>query len=160
MKPLFLLTDLIRFILSLQVLMWAGQIPYAAATLGEYKDMSENSRRSGGEGKRKIFSKSSYQVHETTSEDGLIREYVLPDGTVFGVTWRGMCEPDLTVLLGSYFSEANEALRQTKAHPGRGPKGAASSNIVIEKSGHMRDVRGRAYIPDLMPPHLNPQDLI
>lgn len=98
-----------------------------------------------------------YQIYETISEGQTIREYVDMNGIVFAVTWRGMVEPDLSILLGSYYNESQKI--QPSPTVGRAPKIAGNDKIVIQKAGHMRDVRGRAYLPDLLPAHVNPGDL-
>lgn len=101
-------------------------------------------------------------------QDGMeIREYAIPDGTVFAVTWRGPAQPDLSVLLGNYFDEYQERVSQlersnngrTAQRRGRSSRVIRSKNMVIEHSGHMRDVRGKAYLPKLMPNGVRPEDL-
>jgi hypothetical protein len=92
-----------------------------------------------------------YSVHELTAPTGtVIREYVSPDGRVFGVTWQGPWRPDLRQLLGPYFADFQQAAKGKRT--GRnGPLTARTSHLVIEMSGHPRAFRGRAYVPDLVP---------
>ena len=41
---------------------------------------------------------ASYDLHEITSPDSRVREYVSHAGTVFAVTWSGRARPDLSVV--------------------------------------------------------------
>ena len=40
----------------------------------------------------------SYSVQESTLGGVAVREYVLPNGVVFAVTWRGIKHPDLSLV--------------------------------------------------------------
>ena len=100
--------------------------------------------------KQRVIKKEEYSIHEMTLPGRVIREYVLSNGTVFGITWRGISQPDLSVLLGSYFDEYEKEYSKTKLKKGS-PLLLRSQNLVVQKSGHMRDVRGKAYIPSLLP---------
>jgi len=96
---------------------------------------------------------SSYGVRSFVSADGVtVREYSAPSGLVFGVAWQGRRPPDLSVLLGSYYSEytsasASAPLRHTNLHHAviKGP------NSVVVMGGHMGHLVGRAYVPNLAP---------
>ena len=72
-----------------------------------------------------------------------VKEYLSPNGTVFAVSWRGPRPPDLSQLLGSYFAEYQTAA--AAPHAQRGHLLVQTENLVVETSGHMRDLRGRAY---------------
>ena len=44
-----------------------------------------------------------YSVYEITTPYGtVVREYISPDGKVFGVAWRGPFLPDFQQILGTY----------------------------------------------------------
>jgi hypothetical protein len=94
---------------------------------------------------------SSYSVRSFVSGDGVtVREYAAPSGPVFGVAWQGRRPPDLSVLLGSYYSEYTSATsprRHMNLHHAviKGP------NAVIVMGGHMGHIVGRAYVPGLAP---------
>jgi len=99
---------------------------------------------------RRVTRTTTHAIHEMQTPAGhVIREYVSPTGTVFGVTWQGPSKPDLKQLLGTHFDEL-----QPSAKPGairRGPIAIHQPNLVFEMSGHMRAFAGRAYIPQLVP---------
>ncbi|MBF0487700.1 MAG: DUF2844 domain-containing protein [Nitrospirae bacterium] len=93
-----------------------------------------------------------YTVAEINPEATAIREYISPDGVVFGVAWNGPVHPDLTHLLGPYNDEYINALRQTpRVHGKRHSRVKTASGLVVERWGHMRSVKGRAYVPELIP---------
>ncbi|WP_420264387.1 DUF2844 domain-containing protein [Candidatus Magnetominusculus dajiuhuensis] len=93
-----------------------------------------------------------YTVAEINSGASAIREYISPDGVVFGVAWNGPVHPDVTPLLGSYDDEYVNALRQTpRVHGKRHSRVKTASGLIVERWGHMRSVKGRAYVPELIP---------
>ena len=106
-----------------------------------------------------VTSKEKYILHEITLEGQTVREYTLKDGTVFAVTWNGLSQPDLSVLFGTYYKEYKSAsIHQKKMRRGS-PQLIKSENLVVERSGHMRDVRGKAYLPKLVPDSLKVGEL-
>ena len=53
---------------------------------------------------------TKYTVHEITTPYGTaVREYVSPDGKVFGVAWRGPFLPDFRQLLGDSYATFAQA---------------------------------------------------
>jgi hypothetical protein len=94
---------------------------------------------------------SSYSVRSFVSGDGVtVREYSARSGPIFGVAWQGRRPPDLSVLLGSYYSEytsASTPRRHTNLHHAviKGP------NSVVVMGGHMGHLVGRAYVAGLAP---------
>ena len=100
-----------------------------------------------------------FRIHQITSPNYTLQEYVSTEGVIFAVTWRGRTTPDLAQLLGSYFNETKEALEKSTRSHGRTPKTLATQNIVLERGGHMRDVYGKAYLPALIPKGVDVQDI-
>jgi len=94
--------------------------------------------------------RGAYRLHEMSRGDGtLVREYVNPQGKVFGVSWSGPVLPDLSQLLGSSFAEF-----QTSVHSKPGRRRAAAvhnSDLVVESTGHPRAFYGRAYLNSMLP---------
>lgn len=94
-------------------------------------------------------------LHTQTLPNGVtIRQYVDASGLVFAVGWEGPVPPDFQRLLGSYFSNYQEALHQQR----RGVL-LQSTNLVLESGGMMRAFIGRAYLPGKLPAALNAQDI-
>jgi hypothetical protein len=101
----------------------------------------------------RVTSRDTFTVHEMRSPAGtMIREYVTPSGTVFGVAWDGPGIPDLRQLLGEYFAPYVAAAQAAKArHTGRGPVHLEEPTFVFEQTGHPRAFVGRVYVPRLIP---------
>jgi hypothetical protein len=129
-----------------------GAVPLWAA-LGEPEQSVQADReRMAGQVKRTTF--ESYTLHEITTPDGSkVREYVTPAGTVFAVAWQSTTMPRLSDLLGSYYSE----FQQASASPRRrhGPLVVETESLVVESGGHMRAFQGRAYLIHLIPANLS-----
>ncbi len=101
---------------------------------------------------------ANYTVERITTPSGtVVNEYVGPDGTVFAVSWRGPRPPDLSQMLGSYFSDYRAALDQTRQM--RRQLRVKSATVVVETGGHMRDLWGRAYVPSLMPSGVTTEEI-
>ena len=97
--------------------------------------------------------RQGYALHQISAPDGtVVREYTSPQGTVFGVSWKGPVMPNLKQLLGSYFTTFQQASQAP--HPRRGPLVVRTDQVVVESGGHMRAFRGRAYVPSLVPNNL------
>jgi hypothetical protein len=121
------------------------------ATLGESAGTVETDRKALSAVRGATTAHKSYTVYEINSSSTVVREYVSPTGVIFGIAWKGLVYPDLGPLLGSYASEYLEALRQTPRQYGRRSLKVKTDRVVVEKWGHMRDLQGRAYVPDLIP---------
>jgi hypothetical protein len=102
-----------------------------------------------------IAHSQSYSIVETSHGKNRLKEYVSNSGQVFAVTWSGYSHPDLSEILGSYWSEYNTAIKKHKPNHFEKHFTQSTKNIVIEKSGHFRSVKGRAYILKLLPAGVN-----
>lgn len=101
-----------------------------------------------------------YDVRESTVDGVLIKEYFSNNGIVFALSWRGVAAPDLTHFLGAYFPEYDQAAREQLPVQRRGKSATiTSSQITVRKFGHMRDIRGVATVPSLMPAGVQAEDL-
>jgi hypothetical protein len=98
-------------------------------------------------------SKDLYSIHEIhVPNDIVVREFVSPAGSVFGVAWQGAARPDLRQLLGAYFDSFAKAAQTQKAQRvGRGPLVIQQAGLVVEMGGHARSFFGRAYDPRMVP---------
>ena len=119
------------------------------AALGESVASVETDRLQVG-GTLRVLPSAAYTVHELQVPSGtVVREYVSPAGTVFGVAWQGPSMPDLRQVLGTYFDRYVAAASQRKT---RGPLAIEQPGLVVQSGGHMRAFVGRAYIPEALPP--------
>ena len=110
-------------------------------------------------GVRNVQATTSYSVHEIQAPSGYtVREYVSPGGTVFAVSWSGPGGIDLQSLLGTYFEQFQQNA-QAQSPPARRPLMLSTPDLVFEQSGHMRAIRGRAYIPALLPANVDPNQI-
>jgi hypothetical protein len=95
----------------------------------------------------------AYTVHEIQSPSHiLIREYVSPEGKVFGVAWNGQFRPDLRQIMGYYFDQYSQAVQAKKAaQHGHAPVSISQPGLFVQMTGHMRAFSGRAYVPNMLP---------
>jgi hypothetical protein len=114
--------------------------------------------------KRAVQASAKYSVHEITTPYGtVVREYVGPDGKVFGVAWRGPFLPNFQQLLGdSYGTFAQAAQDARSAQPRRSrnaPLAVQKPDLVVRSTGHMRAYVGQAYIPGMIPQGVDVQEI-
>jgi Protein of unknown function (DUF2844) len=129
-----------------------GAVP-GWAVLGEYQNSVESDQKVM-RGEVQSVTRQGYSLHEIKGADGaVVREYVSPDGVVFGLSWQARTMPNLAQLLGSYFPDFQQASSRRIRH--RGPLVVRTDRVVIESGGHMRAFTGRAYVPSLVPKNLS-----
>lgn len=103
---------------------------------------------------------SAYSVHELQTPTGtVIREFASPAGRIFAVSWQGSSLPDLQQLLGSHFQDFQQAVKAQNRRPVGGPLYVQQNGLVVEIGGHMRSIRGRAYLPDEVPAGVRVEEL-
>ncbi len=130
----------------------------AHATLGSSDDSVDHDQRVfGSQHLRKQG--GGYSIHELTTSTTVVKEYTNANGVVFAVSWRGPKRPDLSVLFGSYYAEYETADAQIKKGPGRQSVIVKTSKMVVSRGGHMRDIHGKAFIPELVPSGVRVEDL-
>jgi Protein of unknown function (DUF2844) len=124
----------------------------ARAALGGNLDSVE-ADRAHMQAEIKVTQSDAYAVHEIKAPTGtVVREYVSPDGHVFGVAWQGPFMPDMKQILGTYLHQYSAAAKAQKAgRPGHRPLNIQEPGLVVQNSGHMRFYSGRAYDPGLLP---------
>jgi hypothetical protein len=98
----------------------------------------------------------AYKVHELANTEGaVVREYVTPEGTVFGVTWQGRSTPDMNQLLANYTNNFQTATRdQTQIRQRRGIT-IKTSDFVYTNFCRMGVCSGSAYAPKLVPSNVS-----
>jgi hypothetical protein len=105
----------------------------------------------------RVLRPGPYTLHEMQTPTGtVVREYVSPEGMVFGVAWQGPAMPDLRQLLGSYFDRYVGVVAQRKA---KGPVVVEQPGLVVHSGGHMRAFVGHAYIPEALPQGVAPDSI-
>jgi hypothetical protein len=103
-----------------------------------------------------------YTRHELTRPNGgMVHEFTNAAGMVFAVTWSGPGKPDLSTLLGRYFStfQASSAATARQMHSLRHPPQIAHADLQIQVEGHMGWFHGVAYVPSLAPAGFSVSDL-
>jgi hypothetical protein len=101
-----------------------------------------------------------YTVQQFTTPARIeVREYVSPDGTVFAVAWNGPHPPDLAALLGSYFTDYKSMAAQTQGSYGLHHQSLHGDRLVIQSGGHMGDMWGRAWDPQLLPSGVGEEEI-
>lgn len=135
------------------LLVWVLGAAPAWAVLGEYES-SISLDQQVMRGEVRAMARQGYSVHQITGADrSVVREYVSPDGRVFGIAWQGPTMPNLQQLLGSYYAQWQQA-GQSRTRQ-RGPRVLRTDQLVVESGGHMRAFHGRAYLPGLLPKNLS-----
>lgn len=123
----------------------------AWAVLGETVGSIESDRIALS-GQLRMIPAQLYTIQEITTSEFVLSEYV-SGNTVFAVAWRGKRPPNLVSLLGLHFQEYQDA-SAAAASSGpmrRGMSHVEGAHVVVETGGHPGDIRGRAYLPSLLP---------
>lgn len=109
----------------------------------------------------RMTQKSSYAIHELQSPNGVVvKEFVSPTGIVFGVAWQGPVRPDLQQLLGGYFPQFSQAAQTQKERSSlRRMLRVEEPGLVVHSGGHPRAFFGRAYVPQLIPAGVQPEEI-
>ena len=139
-----------KYVLYVLAGLWVG-VSTAHATLGESEETVAKDQKVFS-ADHKTLNKNGYTVHQLKSSTYTVNEFIDSTGKVFAVTWRGAGKPDLSALFGSYFTEFNGADAKKPSVTGRrAGKRVESDHLVVQRSGHMRDLRGQAYVKELLP---------
>lgn len=106
-----------------------------------------------------VTSNGRYEVHELQAGGGnVVREFVSPEGNVFGIAWKGSVIPQYLQLLGSsYTNEITKTGQSRRNH--RAPLDIHEPDFVFSAFGHMRFYVGHAYIPSMVPAGVLPEEI-
>lgn len=109
----------------------------------------------------RVTQSQRYTAHELKAESGtFVREYLSPEGRVFGVAWQGPFIPDMEQLLGTYLQQYSAGVKaHHAAGAGRRPLNIQQPDLVLHTSGHMRSYSGIAYDPRLLPQGVTASDI-
>ena len=143
-----------KMTLGVLLILILGSIP-AWATLGQNEaSVSADQQYLRSEDRVQAF--QAYKVHQLTTANGtIVREYISPQGLVFGVTWQGPFMPNMQQLLGSYVTNLQTASpTQTQVRHLRGLI-VKTDDFVFVSGGHMRFWKGSAYVPSLVPSNVS-----
>jgi hypothetical protein len=103
-------------------------------------------------GTLRVSAAAGYAVHEIKAASGLtVHEYVSAEGKVFAVSWRGTRVPDLHQMLGSSYEAFEQARAATPVHYDHRHLSVETPQLVVQSSGYLRSVVGRAWVPALLP---------
>src|ERR1700735_2414919 len=121
--------------LLVEVFLLAAAKP-ALATLGGPESSVDNDAQVF-KGSRKKSETADYTVHEITLSNGTsIKEYLSHSGVIFAITWQGFTSPDLSLLLGSFYTEYASTVASTPSRKGgRRHSEISTSKIKVSKSG-------------------------
>lgn len=147
----------ISTLVSALVVLSGVRISYAS--LGMTEASVEGDRQRFTAERHPSVVKSSYTIHEIANRRITVREYSA-NGVIFAISWTGARHPDLSGLLGKYFEDyqatSKRAVKVKGIHSYRSLQG---QGVVVEKSGHMRWIQGKAYAPALMPEGVSPDEV-
>jgi hypothetical protein len=149
---------------TLTVLLWlaAAAIPRtASADLGGDARSVDTDRAKMQGALLRIVRSDASVVHEMRTATGTtVREYMTSSGTVFAVAWQGPWLPDLRQILGSHFEQYQSAVRAASgSRRSRGSLTINQTGLIVQMTGHERSFAGRAYVPALVPPGLQPESI-
>jgi hypothetical protein len=137
-----------KILLCLAAAVLLGTAP-AWAALGEYEN-SVTLDQQRVHGTARAIVRSGYHIQEITAPNRTtIKEYVSPQGRVFGISWDSPVMPDLEQLLGTYYPQFHEMIQSERRH--HGPLVVRTDEFVVVSGGHMRAFHGRAIAPKLIP---------
>jgi hypothetical protein len=125
--------------------------PGSFAGLGDHADSINTDQRmlSAKRGNADVY--RAYSVQTMESDATTVTEYLNNDGVIFAVTWQGLDHPDLSVILGSYYAGFQKTEKEQPRVKGQKHHTVQKEDLVVQKWGQMRNLRGRAYDPSLFP---------
>jgi hypothetical protein len=132
---------------------------YAFASLGDQADSITQDKVMLVAKAKSSRNFSTYTVQTIQSGSSTINEYIASNGKIFAVTWRGLDPPDLSVLLGSYYASYQAAEKIKPNEKGQRQQKIEANTLVVQKFGHMRDLRGIAYDSSLIPPGVSSNEI-
>lgn len=98
-----------------------------------------------------VESHEGFSVHVLEAQGRLVREYVSPDGVVFGLVWKHQAGPlNLEQLFGSYYGEYSRAV-VAQPRPSQKFHRIETEQLIVERGGRMGATWGRVWIPSRLP---------
>lgn len=102
----------------------------------------------------------AYTTMTFTLPSGIVVKEFANDTDVFAVSWRGPRAMSMSALLGDQYA----GYRAKRAQRGTGIRrlhhaSVNAGTVVVNRMNYLRDHRGSAYMPSLLPPGVKPTDL-
>ena len=94
----------------------------------------------------KVIQKEKFSIHELQVPEYKIREYVNFNQIVFAVAWSGFTHPQMKQVLSSYYDEFLEVAQKQKRTHGQRFRVIKTKNLTVMISGHMRNLKGKAFL--------------
>ncbi len=106
-----------------------------------------------------LAQKVRYSVDEVQLADGSrIHKYLAENGQIFAVSWNTLYKPDLSLLLGEYFSSYAGAAKLSAQQGGIHRQFHHDANdLVVQSGGHLHVFSGYAYLRSQLPAGVSPQ---
>jgi len=139
---------------AVAVVLVAGRVAPLSASLGGDQTSVQSDRARMLGAMRQVVQSEGFALHEWQSGNGIVvREFLSPGGTVFGIAWQGPVHPDMRQLLGPHFERyQQEAARLLRSRRGHGPLTVDLGDLVVQSSGHARAFSGHAILTRMLPP--------
>lgn len=99
----------------------------------------------------KINLKEKFNVREIRFPEYKMREYINSEKKVFAVAWSGISHPELKQVLSAHYDEYVQAAKKQKRIHGKRFRVVKSKNVTLILSGHMRNLKGKAYLHSGLP---------
>jgi uncharacterized protein DUF2844 len=147
------------FVIAIAVVVLAPCFPASASLGGDMASVRDDQAKL--QGSLQSTAKDSYTVHEIQAANGIkVREYALPSGAVFAVTWQGRSHPDLHQVLGAYYDQFAQAVQAHRAqHHGLGPIVIQSNGLSVQMGGHMNALFGTVFLPQSVPAGMRAEEI-
>jgi hypothetical protein len=131
----------------------------AAAVLGELESTVADDAASLHSTKVSVTTVSGLKVHQVESVRANVRQYADASGRIYAVTWQGLRHPDLSTLLGTYYSSYKTARDAGQILKNGRLSLTKTKDVVVRLSGMPHRMSGVAYVPALLPQGVHPGDL-
>jgi hypothetical protein len=140
-----------KSILTVLLMLMMGSLPAWAALGDDVSSVNSDVRALGGQ--HQMVAKVGYNLHQITASDGsMVKEFVSPEGKVFGISWHGHFMPNLQQLLGTHMTDLQQGQRTQFVR--RRAVTIQTDSFVFSSFGRLRSFHGRAYVPSLIPSNL------
>jgi hypothetical protein len=154
----------LRMVVAAGLFLWSLLLPIGASAALGGDVTSVEADQQQMKAKRAVQANEKYSVHEITTPYGtVVREYVSPDGRVFGVAWRGPFLPNFQQILGDYYGKYLQGAQDARAAQSRRSRNASLTveqpELVMYSGGHVRAYAGHAYVQGMIPQGVDAKEI-